>query len=122
MNKPMTCPLLVAFLCLSTFSLSAADDNRITLLRTPDGGIQPQCAVDAQGTMHLIYYKGEAGAGDIFYVKQIVTGSDFSKAIQVNSQRGSAFLQQAHAECQTRGPEVGSRSRCRGSHDRASWG
>jgi hypothetical protein len=47
--------------------------------------------VDSQGTVHLIYYKGESGAGDIFYVKRSATASEFSKPIRVNSQRGSAI-------------------------------
>ena len=64
---------------------------QITTLRTPDNGIQPQAAVDAQGTVHLIYYKGEAGGGDIFYVKHDAAGREFSKPIPVNSQRGSAI-------------------------------
>jgi hypothetical protein len=91
MNKQMTRHLALAFLCVLAAGLSAAEDNRVTLMRTPDGGIQPQCAVDAQGNVHLIFYKGEAGAGDIFYVKRPATAGEFSKPIQVNSQRGSAI-------------------------------
>jgi hypothetical protein len=91
MNKPTTRGLASAFLCLVAVSLSAAEDNRVTLLRTPADGIQPQCAVDAQGTVHLIYYKGEGSAGDIFYVKRPATAGEFSQPIPVNSQKGSAI-------------------------------
>jgi hypothetical protein len=79
----------VLSLCLAGFSLMA-DESKVALLRTPDGGIQPQAAVDSRGIVHLIYYKGGAAAGDIFYVKQSPTASEFSKPIQVNSQKGSA--------------------------------
>src|SRR5437899_12914460 len=72
------------------FSLSAAAPS-VALVRTPDGGIQPQAAVDAQGVVHLIYYKGDSGGGDIFYVRQAPGQGTFSNPIQVNSQPGSAM-------------------------------
>ena len=64
---------------------------RVILVRTPDGGIQPQAAVDHQGVIHLIYYRGDAGNGDIFHVQQRPGEATFSKPIQVNSQPGSAM-------------------------------
>jgi hypothetical protein len=57
------------FCCLS-FSLTAAESERIRLVRTPEGGIQPQSAVDSKGVVHLIYYRGEGRGGDIFYVRE----------------------------------------------------
>ena len=80
-----------AVLCASGFSAIAAEPARVTLVRTPDGGIQPQAAVDRQGVVHLIYYKGEAQSGDIFYVRQQPAQNDFSKPIRVNSSPGSAI-------------------------------
>ena len=38
-------------------------------LRVPNHGIQPQVAVDAEGTVHLLYFKGDPGAGDVFYAR-----------------------------------------------------
>ncbi len=64
---------------------------RVELVRVPNGGIQPQAMVDGKGAVHLIYFKGEAKAGDIFYVRQEPGQEGFSKPIQVNSQRGSAI-------------------------------
>lgn len=46
--------------------------------------------MDAQGVLHLIYFKGDPAGGDIFYVRQQPGGGDFSKPIRVNSQPGSA--------------------------------
>src|SRR5688572_26260483 len=40
----------------------------VTLIRTPNGGIQPQTVVDQSGRIHLVYFKGAARAGDLFYV------------------------------------------------------
>ena len=77
--------LLFASLNLATAAPS------VSLIRTPDGGIQPQAALDEQGTVHLIYYKGEAGGGDVFYVKRAATAGEFSKPIRVNRQPGSAI-------------------------------
>src|SRR4051812_40435546 len=68
-----------------------AQAPQVKVIRTPDGGIQPQVAVDPQGTVHLIYYKGEDGRGDIFYARQKPGETTFSKPIQVNSQPGSAM-------------------------------
>src|SRR5215207_6603774 len=70
---------------------SATGEVEVLLQRTPDGGIQPQAAVDGRGTMHLIYYRGESGKGDIFYTRQLATGSAFEKAIRVNRKAGSAI-------------------------------
>src|SRR5713226_5096417 len=63
----------------------------VQLVRTPNGGIQPQAVVDDQGILQLIYFKGKAGAGDIFYLRQKPGEETFSKPIQVNSQPGSAI-------------------------------
>ena len=70
---------------------SAAAGVTVKLNRVPDGGLQPQTVVDSAGTQHLIYYKGDAGAGDIFYVRRSPKSSDYSKPIRVNSQPGSAI-------------------------------
>jgi hypothetical protein len=59
------------------------------LLRVPDGGIQPQTAVDAKGVVHLLYFKGDPGGGDIFYTRS-QDGMRFDRPLRVNSQPGSA--------------------------------
>src|SRR5262245_8872054 len=54
---------------------SRATDNpevpaaKVTRRRVPDAGIQPQAAVDGEGVVHLIYFKGEPFGGDAFYVR-----------------------------------------------------
>lgn len=65
--------------------------SKVLPLRVPNGGIQPQAVADAQGTLHLIYFKGQkASAGDLFYVRREGGKEAFSKPLRVNSQPGSA--------------------------------
>jgi len=72
-------------------SIALADGPKVRLMRVPDGGIQPQVAVDEQGAVHLLYYKGPEGAGDLFYAKSADGGTSWSEPIRVNSQSGSAL-------------------------------
>lgn len=62
----------------------------MTVQRTPDGGTQPQAVADVGGTLHLLYFKGEASAGDLFYVRRVAGEERFSAPIRVNSRPGSA--------------------------------
>jgi len=85
--------LLVAFYVLPIHGGAAEIDpgRRVTLTRVPNGGIQPQVAVDATGAVHMVYYKGDPGHGDLFYVRSRDGGATFSAPMQVNSQPGSAI-------------------------------
>src|SRR5579864_3492496 len=65
--------------------------QKVTIERVPDGGIQPQVAVDAKGVVHMLYYKGDPGHGDIFYVRSRDGGVTFSAPVRVNSEAGSAI-------------------------------
>jgi len=69
----------------------AVGSGRVSLVRTPDGGIQPQALADANGVVHLIYYKGSPGNGDIFYVRRQPGQSGFSQPVRVNTRSGSAI-------------------------------
>jgi hypothetical protein len=62
---------------------------RVTLVHLPDGGIQPQVTVDARGIVHVLYFKGDAAHGDLFYVRLQSDGT-FSKPLRVNSRTGAA--------------------------------
>lgn len=68
---------------------SVAQTASVALLETPDGGIQPQAAIDSKGVMHLIYFKGKPMAGDVFYVRREAGSDAFSVPIRVNSQPDS---------------------------------
>lgn len=74
---------------------------RTRVERAPDGGIQPQTAMDARGGLHMIYFTGDAGAGDIFYVRRNAGATEFSRPLRVNTQPGSAV-----AVGTVRGPQM----------------
>jgi hypothetical protein len=63
----------------------------VTLVRTPEGGIQPQAVVDNAGTAHLLYFKGDPGHGDLFYARMPDGATTFSAALRVNSEPGSVI-------------------------------
>lgn len=60
------------------------------MIRTPDGGVQPQAAVDESGVIHVVYLYGDPGAADIGYVRKEPHAANFSTPIRVNSESGSA--------------------------------
>lgn len=92
MQRILTGALFVGILISS--SIMQAGDNggkQVRLQKTPHGGIQPQAIVDTKGTLHLLYFKGDPAAGDLFYVRRGADDAGFSTPIQVNSQTGSAI-------------------------------
>jgi hypothetical protein len=70
---------------------AAALPRRVFLVRAPHQGIQPQAASDTRGLVHLIYFEGDPGGGDIFYVCQSAAQASFSKPIRVNSRPHTAM-------------------------------
>jgi hypothetical protein len=80
----------VLLLWALTLSAAAAAPAKVSLVRTPDTGLQPQMAIDHHGTIHLIYYKGDPRSGDIFYVRQQPGEETFSEPIHVSHKAGSA--------------------------------
>lgn len=83
--------LVAATIAVVTYSMYAgtAATPKIELLRTPHDGIQPQTVIGRNGVLHMIYFKGDASAGDIEYVRR-EPDKDFSQPIRVNSEPGSA--------------------------------
>jgi hypothetical protein len=77
--------MMVSMLAINTVNVA----GDVTAVRVPDGGIQPQVVTDKNDVIHLIYYKGDHKAGEIYYVKS-KDAKKFSKPIRVNSQKGSA--------------------------------
>jgi hypothetical protein len=69
----------------------AGEANKVTIIKTPQGGVQPQAAVDEQGAIHLVYLYGDPGAADIGYARKDAGADSFSKSIRVNSEPGSAI-------------------------------
>jgi len=76
--------LRAGIVALLILPLTAAA-GKVTLQRAPAGGIQPQIAVDQAGTIHMVYYKGDPGHGDLYYVRSRDGGTTFSAPLRVNS-------------------------------------
>jgi hypothetical protein len=86
--------LALACVALAATAIPRADTRKgggISLLRVPNGGIQPDAVVDRRGVLHLIYFSGEAGSGNLFYVRSRDYGVTWSEPVRVNSQPGSAI-------------------------------
>jgi len=81
--------LAFASLTLAVFAMrtQGADVTTVTL---PNGGVQPQVAIDASGTIHVLYFQGDAANGNLFYTRLNPASLQFSPAIRVNSQPSSA--------------------------------
>jgi hypothetical protein len=83
---------LIGIWALTDGSLNAAENStRVQLIRTPNSGLQPQATMDARGLLHMVYFKGEAKAGDLFYVRQAPGREEFSAPLQVNNVAASAI-------------------------------
>jgi hypothetical protein len=80
----------LVLLACATHAAEIDRARKVTLMRVPDGGIQPQVAADAAGTVHMVYYKGDPGQGDLYYVRSRNGGATFSAPLRVNTTPGSA--------------------------------
>ncbi|MBX3279091.1 MAG: exo-alpha-sialidase [Acidobacteria bacterium] len=76
---------------LAVTAQSGKESGKVAVVRTPHSGLQPQAVMDGSGTLHLIYFKGEPGAGDVFYVVREPGKESFSSPIRVNSRPGSVI-------------------------------
>jgi hypothetical protein len=92
-GKWLAAGLVVLSAAIPRASCAGEEESRskVTVLRAPDGGIQPQVAGDEKGGLHLIYFKGDPGHGDIVYVRSTNGGASFSSPIRANSHEGSAI-------------------------------
>src|SRR5262245_52575368 len=91
--KALSLAIVAGALLSSSFTTPFAMTSNVAvaLVRVPNGGIQPEAAVDAQGNLHLLYFAGEPHAGNLFYVRSTDYGQTFSTPIRVNSQASSAI-------------------------------
>lgn len=71
-------------------STDLAAASLVVLRRVPNGGIQPQVAVDRKGIVHVVYFDGDARAGNLFYVRAD-DGATFTDPLRVNSKSDSAI-------------------------------
>lgn len=81
------CLILLIF---SGTGLALQAQQTVTVERLPAGGIQPQTVVDAQGTIHLVYLRGDPRASEVVYSLRKAGDKNFAAPVQVNFQPGSA--------------------------------
>jgi hypothetical protein len=91
MNERFVVAGVCGLLLSASIAANAGRGAAPTVMRTPDGGLQPQALIDSKGVLHLIYLKGDPSACDIFYVRQEAGERKFSEPIRVNSQPNSAI-------------------------------
>lgn len=65
--------------------------SKVKQLRVPNSGLQPQAVMDERGALHLIYFLGEPGGGDIYYVRRATGKTEFTAPMRVNSEPNSAI-------------------------------
>jgi hypothetical protein len=90
-HRSLPIAALMLLSCLASAPAGTADSASVVMVRVPHNGIQPEAVVDERGTLHLLYFAGEPGAGDLFYVRSNDYGETFSTPVRVNSQPGSAI-------------------------------
>jgi hypothetical protein len=88
-----TMRVLLLLLCVAAGSATSEPSRNpdISLLRVPNGGIQPQLVTDRSGTLHLLYYSGDPAGGNLYYVKSSDAGRTWSAPLRVNSEEGTAI-------------------------------
>src|SRR5882724_6453369 len=85
--------VFLAICCIAAIlaAYKQSQSPNISLVRIPNGGIQPQAIMERSGTLHLLYYSGDAAGGDLYYVKSDDDGRTWSAPLRVNSESGSAI-------------------------------
>jgi hypothetical protein len=83
--------VLAVALALPTLVTRSTTIPTVTVVATPNDGLQPQAVVDGLGTLHVIYFKGDPAGGDLYYVRRPSTSEPFSPPIRVNSEPGTAI-------------------------------
>jgi hypothetical protein len=76
---------------LPALTLRAGPKESVQLLKTPNGGLQPQAMMDSKGVLHVVYLYGDPAAADVGYVSKRPGDSGFSDSIRVNDRPGSAI-------------------------------
>lgn len=80
---------IIVFSFVPSFAAEAKPSGRVSVVRLPEGAMQPQVMTDEKGIAHVIYLSGDPMAADIFYVS--LADQKFSRPMRVNSQPGAAI-------------------------------
>lgn len=75
-----------ALLILTVFTHGA----EVVFERVPEGGVQPQVAATSDGTLHLVYLKGDPRGGDVRHAVKKRGAAGWSAPATLNSTPGTA--------------------------------
>ena len=96
MKRAILRVVIVMFLIVSSVSavsppvVAETEPERVTFWHLPNGAIQPQAIADANGEVHVIYFQGDAKAGNLFCLHLAPGQTRPSEPIRVNSEANSA--------------------------------
>lgn len=82
---------VLGLLAASPTLAAVGEAPRVEVVATPDRGVQPQAVVDASGSTHLVYLRGDPSASDVHYAARQPGEADFGPSIRVNSEPGTAL-------------------------------
>ena len=82
---------LALIVSIAATGLLQGGEKSVNLVKTPGKGIQPQALTDAKSNVHLLYFDGIPGGGNLYYTKRDAGQTRFVAPIQVNSQDNSAI-------------------------------
>lgn len=83
MKRPLLAAAAVGILSRGVFPAP------VEQIATPEGGIQPRALAAADGTLHLVWYQGDARGGNVWHARR-PPGREFSRAARVNSEPDTA--------------------------------
>lgn len=76
---------------LFLFAFLPATAKEVKLERVPENGVQPQVAVESDGTVHLVYLTGKPNGADIRYTRRAAAAESWQPMMTVNSIPQSAM-------------------------------
>lgn len=82
---------ILALLCSSVPTPQESPALAVTLVRTPEDGLQPRAAVDAAGVVHLLYFVGDPAAGELRYARSSDGAKSFSKPLTATTAANRAM-------------------------------
>lgn len=90
MANLLRCALAAAVVLASGAAWAGLSSREaVETARIPDGGRMPRAVVDAEGTVHVVYVRGEASGANLFHVTRRSGVAGWSAPRQVNSRDGS---------------------------------
>lgn len=82
---------LAGFILLLSIAAMGTSQAEVIIQATPDDGLQPRITVDAEGTVHLLYFKKRLRApsareGNLYYRQYLPAQNRFGSPVKVSSQ------------------------------------